>query len=189
VLKRLLQGAALLLEFAPALCCGFGHVTVLYTFLAHCHALLPAFVGNFARSAFYKLTLRSCSIDTVIAFGTFFSQREADVGPNVSIGSYCVIGRARIGARTQISSHVEIPSGRHEHVRNQAGQFEEFSAGASVTIGSDCWIGAAATILADVGDRSTIGAGSVVVKPIPADVVAVGNPAKSIRVNTTGQVS
>jgi maltose O-acetyltransferase len=32
-----------------------------------------------------------------------------------------------------------------------------------------------------IGDNSVIGAGSVVTKDIPADVVAVGNPARPIR--------
>lgn len=183
LIKRTVQGIALVFAFPAALMCGFGRVFFLYTFFAHSFALLPGFVGDLGRSAFYKLTLRSCSMDTVIAFGTFFSRRDAVVGPNVSIGSYCVIGKTRIGARTQISSHVEIPSGRHQHIRNATGQFEDSSVDGEVVIGSDCWIGAAATILSDIGDRTTIGAGSVVVKAIPADVVAVGNPAKPIRSN------
>lgn len=52
-----------------------------------------------------------------------------------------------------------------------------------VNIGNDCWIGAHVIILPGVtiGDRCTIGAGSVVVKDIPADSIAVGNPAKVIK--------
>jgi len=50
-----------------------------------------------------------------------------------------------------------------------------------VAIGADCWIGAAAVIMADIGEGTTIGAGSVVTKPIPAGVVAVGSPARVIR--------
>ena len=82
--------------------------------------------------------------------------------------------------RTQISSHVEIPSGRHQHRRDQHSRFLESAAG-EVVIGSDCWIGASAVIMANVGDQSTIGAGSVVVKDIPARVIAVGVPAKPIK--------
>ena len=52
-----------------------------------------------------------------------------------------------------------------------------------VTIGDNCWIGGSTTILPGVtiGDNVTIGAGSVVVKDIPSDCVAVGNPAKVIK--------
>ena len=47
-----------------------------------------------------------------------------------------------------------------------------------VTIGSGAWIGANVTILPGVtiGENSVIGAGSVVTKDIPANVVAYGNP-------------
>jgi maltose O-acetyltransferase len=50
-------------------------------------------------------------------------------------------------------------------------------------IGDDCWIGGGAIICPGVtiGPRSIIGAGAVVTRDIPADSVAVGNPAKVIR--------
>lgn len=52
-----------------------------------------------------------------------------------------------------------------------------------VKIGNNVWIGGKATICPGVviGDNSVIGAGSVVVKDVPADVVVAGNPAKVIR--------
>lgn len=54
---------------------------------------------------------------------------------------------------------------------------------APVTIGEDCFIGAGTIILKGVtiGDRTIIGAGSVVTKSIPADCIAVGNPARMIK--------
>ncbi len=52
-----------------------------------------------------------------------------------------------------------------------------------VTIGDNCWIGGNVTILPGVtiGNNVTIGAGSVVVKDIPSNCVAVGNPCKIIK--------
>ena len=52
-----------------------------------------------------------------------------------------------------------------------------------VTIGDNVWIGGSVTILPGVkiGSNVTIGAGSVVVKDIPSDVVAVGNPCRIIK--------
>ena len=52
-----------------------------------------------------------------------------------------------------------------------------------VTIGNSCWIGGSVTILPGVtiGDNVVIGAGSVVVKDIPSNSIAVGNPAKVVK--------
>jgi maltose O-acetyltransferase len=55
--------------------------------------------------------------------------------------------------------------------------------GKPVRIGSDVWVGGGALILAgaNVGDRSVIGAGSVVTRDIPSGVFAAGNPCRVIR--------
>ncbi|MCH5210532.1 MAG: sugar O-acetyltransferase [Oscillospiraceae bacterium] len=52
-----------------------------------------------------------------------------------------------------------------------------------VRIGKNCWIGANAVIVPGVtiGDNVVIGAGSVVTKDIPSNVVAVGNPCRVLR--------
>ena len=52
-----------------------------------------------------------------------------------------------------------------------------------VTVGNNVWIGGSVTILAGVtiGDNCTIGAGSVVTRDIPANSVAVGNPARVVK--------
>ena len=52
-----------------------------------------------------------------------------------------------------------------------------------VHIGRNCWIGAGAIILPGitVGDNVVVGAGSVVTKDLPSNVVAVGNPCKVLR--------
>ena len=52
-----------------------------------------------------------------------------------------------------------------------------------VHIGRNCWLGAGVIVLPGVtiGDNSVIGAGSVVTKDIPANVIAVGNPCRVLR--------
>lgn len=52
-----------------------------------------------------------------------------------------------------------------------------------VHIGKNCWIGADAIILPGVtiGDQVVVGAGSVVTKDLPSNVIAVGNPCRVIR--------
>ena len=52
-----------------------------------------------------------------------------------------------------------------------------------VRIGRNCWLGAGVIVLPSVtiGDNTVIGAGSVITKDIPANVVAVGNPCRVLR--------
>lgn len=52
-----------------------------------------------------------------------------------------------------------------------------------ITIGNNVWIGGNVVVLpgVNIGDNTTIGAGSVVTKDIPADVIAVGNPCRIIK--------
>lgn len=52
-----------------------------------------------------------------------------------------------------------------------------------VRIGSGCWIGAGVNILPGVtiGDNTVVGAGAVVTKDLPANVVAIGNPCRVLR--------
>lgn len=59
----------------------------------------------------------------------------------------------------------------------------EYMYTAPVTIGDNCWIGAGTTICpgVSIGENTVIGAGSVVIKDIPANCVAAGNPCRVIR--------
>jgi maltose O-acetyltransferase len=49
--------------------------------------------------------------------------------------------------------------------------------------GEEVWLGGGVIVCSGViiGDRTTVGAGSVVTRDLPADVVVVGNPARVIR--------
>ena len=52
-----------------------------------------------------------------------------------------------------------------------------------IVIGEDVWVGGSVVVCPGVtiGDRTVIGAGSVVTKDIPPDVFAAGNPCRVIR--------
>jgi virginiamycin A acetyltransferase len=78
---------------------------------------------------------------------------------------------------------VQILSGSRQHSRDSEGQVKgaESDRFTEVSIGADCWIGAAAIVMADVGGGSTVGAGSIVTKPVPPGVVVAGNPARIIK--------
>jgi len=191
-LKLLLKGFVysifLVLAFPLALLSVFGRIEPIFVMGAQCCSLIPGLPGDYLRIAYYRLTLEECSLDSRIQFGSFFAHPQAKVGRNVYIGSYCILGRTRIGDRTQIASSVQILSGGRQHPRGPDGRIlgAEHGTFETVAIGSDCWIGAAVIVMAEVGKGSTIGAGSVVVQPIPAGSVAVGSPARVIRTTSEG---
>lgn len=183
-MKKTLQIAARFL-FALAMLpfavfCAFGRIPVLFTLFAQGSAQFPGILGDYARAAFYWMTLRECSSDVCISFGSFFAHREVSVEPRVYIGSYCILGRTRIGTGTLIASNVQILSGRHQHSRDQSGNISGVDPDAfvEIAIGANCWIGAGAIVMAAVGEGTTVGAGAVVTNTIPPRCIAVGNPAR-----------
>jgi acetyltransferase-like isoleucine patch superfamily enzyme len=180
IVKSLLHALFLLIAFPFGATAAFGRFRAGFTLWAQFLALVPGLPGDYLRVAYYRLTLEKCHPESRIQFGSFFAHPNATVARFVYIGCYCVLGRCRIGERTQIASGVQILSGRNQHSRSSDGAIlgAAHSSFATITIGADCWLGAQAIIMADVGPGTTIGAGGVVVSPIPAGVVAVGNPAR-----------
>lgn len=185
LLKNCLCGLFLVVAFPMALLSGFGRVHPLFSFWAQACALAPGLPGDYLRIAYYRLTLEECSLESRIQFGSFFAHREARVARGVYIGSYCVLGMTRIGERSQIASGVQILSGRKQHSRDAENRVMSSDHGAfeTVQIGADCWIGAGSIVMANIGGGATVGAGSVVIGSIPADSVAVGNPARVVGEN------
>lgn len=113
-----------------------------------------------------------------------------DYGSNIELGEKvffnfnCVVldvMKVTIGSRTLFGPNVQVYTATHpmDHKERAAGL--EYAK--PITIGEDVWIGGSVVICPGVtiGDRSVIGAGSVVTKDIPANVFAAGNPCKVIR--------
>jgi virginiamycin A acetyltransferase len=146
-------------------------------------SLVPGKPGIFLRRSFYRMTLAVCATDCHVGFGTTFAHADAEIHGGVYIGSRCTIGSAILEQDVTIGSNVDLLSGRRQHgfaradmpVQNQAGRYER------VRIGRNSWIGNSSVIMANVGEQSVIGAAAVVVRPIAAGSVAVGNPATVIR--------
>jgi maltose O-acetyltransferase len=105
-------------------------------------------------------------------------------GANVFFNFNCVVldvAEVRIGSRTLVGPNVQLYTAMHPMNHRERASGIEFAK--PVLIGEDVWIGGSAVICPGVtiGDRSVIGAGSVVTKSIPSDVFAAGNPCKVIR--------
>jgi len=138
-------------------------------------------IGDYIRYAFYRLALKNCGKDCCISYGTIFPHRETELGDNVYIGLYCIIGRARIGSNVLVASRVSITSGKYQHGGVTTDFFKDQLQFELVSIGENTWIGEGAIIMSDVGKNCIIGAGSIVVNSIEDNSVAVGNPAKVIK--------
>ncbi|MFE7277105.1 sugar O-acetyltransferase [Streptomyces sp. NPDC057623] len=88
----------------------------------------------------------------------------------ITIGDDCQIGP---GVQLLTPTHPVAPQPRRD----------KLEAAKPITIGNNVWLGGGAVVLPGVtiGDNSAIGAGAVVTRDVPADVVAVGNPARPVR--------
>lgn len=105
-------------------------------------------------------------------------------GDDIYFNFNCVIldvSKVTIGSRTMFGPNVQIYTATHPINSKERAQGFEFAK--DIVIGEDVWIGGNAVICPGVkiGDRTVIGAGSVVTKDIPSEVFAAGNPCKVIR--------
>lgn len=93
----------------------------------------------------------------------------ADVA-TITIGNDCQIG-PNVQLLTPI--HPTEPGARRDRLERAE----------PITIGDNVWLGGGVTVLPGVtiGDNSVIGAAAVVTRDVPANVVAVGNPARVLR--------
>jgi maltose O-acetyltransferase len=112
-----------------------------------------------------------------------------DYGSNIELGERvffnfnCIVldvCKVVIGDYSQFGSAVQILTPLHP-LNAELRRKEEY--GAPVSIGSDVWVGSGAIILPGVtiGSRTVVGAGSVVSRSLPENVLAVGNPCRVVR--------
>ncbi|MET7931623.1 sugar O-acetyltransferase [Streptomyces sp. NPDC005349] len=113
-----------------------------------------------------------------------------DYGSNITIGARTFVNyhltaldvaRITIGEDCQIGPNVQLLTPTHP-VEPQPRR-DKLEAALPITIGDNVWLGGGVIVCPGVtiGDNSVIGAGAVVTKDIPANVVAVGNPARPVR--------
>lgn len=128
-----------------------------------------------------------------VARGSVIEQ-GAKIGRRTRINATSHIGRCEIGKYCAIGGRLVVRSTNHNtDYPNMQGfaQCHFLHSATSVTgikkdtvqIGHGVWIGDSVVVLpgGKIGNGAVIGAGSVVTKPIPAFAIAVGNPARVIR--------
>ena len=89
---------------------------------------------------------------------------------HITIGDYTMIGPNVVLAT---AGHPVLPALRERGLQYNA----------PIVIGRNCWLGAGVLVMPGVtiGDNTVVGAGSVVTRDLPANVVAVGNPCRVLR--------
>ncbi len=86
-----------------------------------------------------------------------------------------------VGDNTMFAPNVVIATAGHPIIPELRVQGYQYNM--SVHIGKNCWLGAGVLVMPGVtiGDNTVVGAGSVVTRDLPANVVAVGNPCRVMR--------
>lgn len=114
-----------------------------------------------------------------------------ELGYNIHIGArvfinfnptFLDIAEIRIGDDTQIGPNANLLTPTHPTDPGQ--RLAKWEAAKPITLGRNVWLGGNVTVLPGVtiGDSTTVGAGSVVTRSLPPRVVAVGNPARIVKV-------
>ncbi|SDZ90357.1 maltose O-acetyltransferase [Pseudobutyrivibrio sp. ACV-2] len=115
---------------------------------------------------------------------------RCDYGYNIEVGenffanynlTILDVGKVKIGDNAQIAPNVSIYTAGHPIHPDSRNSGYEY--GIPITIGDNVWIGGNTCIMPGVtiGNNVVIGAGSVVTKDLPDNVIAVGNPCRILR--------
>ena len=110
------------------------------------------------------------------------------IGDDTHIQSHCNIkgflGSTRIGKGVQVAPHCGFSPYEHrfDDLATDIREQEIISSG-DIVIGDNVWLGLNVQLLdgVQIGEGTVVGAGAVVTRSLPADVVAVGVPARVIR--------
>jgi maltose O-acetyltransferase len=113
-----------------------------------------------------------------------------DYGGNIRIGARSFVNfglvaldvaQITIGNDVQIGPNVQLLTPIHPLQPQQ--RRDKLEAAKPITIGNNAWVGGGAIVCPGVkiGENTVVGAGAVVTKDLPANVLAVGNPARVTR--------
>ena len=154
--------------------------------ISHLFTRLGNFFERKAKKKVYLKIGRHC-------YGPLANPTQYDAQFIESIGSFCSFGSGSKIVQTHymgVTTHQFLfASWRYPEFdellphKKQEIIFSKHITSKKTTIGNDVWIGANAIILAgvNIGDGAVVGAGAVVTKDVPPYSVAVGNPAKVVK--------
>ncbi len=139
---------------------------------AAAHAVLAELLGDLGEDTFIRAPL------------------YVDYGLNIRVGARTFVNFGlvaldvagiTIGDDVQIGPNVQLLT--PVHPVEPGPRRDKLEAARPIVIGDNVWLGGGAIVCPGVtiGENTVVGAGAVVTRDVPANVVAVGNPARSIR--------
>lgn len=119
-------------------------------------------------------------------YGTQVFSPHISIGDNVSIGFGCTlscVNQLEIGHDVTIGDNVYIADSHHDYSNPALGVLDQPLLPGRITIGQGAWVGYGAFIVGNVsvGERSVVGANSVVTRSVPAYTVVAGVPARPVK--------
>ncbi len=162
--------------------------------LAEAHAaavdVAAAYNGTTARQEPLRQALLAQLLDAVGSGTVIRPPLLVDYGSHLRIGARTFINFGlvaldvapiTIGDDVQIGPNVQLLTPTHPV--DPTLRRDKWEAAQPITIGDNVWLGGGAIVLPGVtiGDNTVVGAGAVVTRDLPANVVAVGNPARVVR--------
>jgi maltose O-acetyltransferase len=164
----------------------------------------PDSLAEYRRAVDLQTRYAAAYVEDVEASRSILEELLGHLGPDATVRPPLFVDygtRVRIGARTfvnygltaldvapitigddcQIGPHVQLLTPTHP-VEPQPRR-DKLEAARPITIGDNVWLGGGVIVLPGVtiGDNAVVGAGAVVTLDLPANVVAVGNPARVIQ--------
>lgn len=150
-------------------------------------SLLPGLSGRYLRRAFLALVLDECHPTATVCFGVLFSKAGARLGENVYVGPRCHLGLVTLERDVLLAAGVHVTSGARTHGMDPTRPIRDQETAVSrVRVGAGAWVGSACVVMSDVGAGTVVGAGAVVTRPLPDNVVAAGVPATVLRARDAG---
>lgn len=122
--------------------------------------------------------------DTIMETGRGSSitlDEQASIHPRCQLNAY--LASIHIGKWTMIAANCALYSYDHGIAPDLPTRKQPLTSKGDIVIGDEVWIGTGVIILSGVsiGDGAVIGAGAVVTQSIPPGAIAVGNPARVVK--------
>ncbi len=144
---------------------------------------IPFYAGEYVRYYYYRFFLQKCGTNTIFRYGSFVQYSDVEIGSRCLIGYYNAVGLVSMGDDVLCGGFINFTSGLRQHTFENQDQpiNKQHGKRTRIIIASNIWIGNNCVICANVGERTVIGAGSVVINDIEGQGVYAGNPAKKLK--------